>query len=75
MQAAKSGSETAMEMLLRLPDMDSSMEGWMFEYIFKESLKYEPVVSKRWVFHEARKIDNPVSREDKLASLRALIAG
>lgn len=73
-KAVKDGSETALVMLTRLPDMDCDMKGWIFEYAFEDLLRSEPMISRRWVFKEARKIDNPVSLEDKMAHLKAEIA-
>ena len=45
--------------------MDSSFQGWLFEYKFEPLLENEPIVSRRWVFSRAHFIDNPVSSEEK----------
>ncbi|PMD19642.1 hypothetical protein NA56DRAFT_705352 [Hyaloscypha hepaticicola] len=56
-QAAKTGSEAAMEMLIRLPSMNAVFSGWLLEYEFAEELKDEFLLSRRWVFRQAKKID------------------
>jgi hypothetical protein len=73
-QAAKNGSEAAMEMLIRLPDMNAVFSGWLLEYEFAEELKDELLLSRRWVFKQARKIDGPGTVEEKRESLERLIA-
>jgi hypothetical protein len=45
--------------------MDSSFQGWLFEYKFEPLLENEPIFSRRWVFSRAHFIDNPVSSEEK----------
>jgi hypothetical protein len=70
----RAGSEAAMEMLIALPDMNSSFSGgWMFDYQFEEALKSEPVISKRWRFRSAHKIDKPCSVEAKRARVELLL--
>jgi hypothetical protein len=73
-QAAKNGSEAAMEMLIRLPDMNAVFSGWLLEYEFAEELKDEFLLSRRWVFTQARKIDGPGTVEEKREDLEQLIA-
>ena len=63
--AARRGSEAAVEMLMRLPQIDKPLTGWMFEYEFVEGLKEEPVISSRWTFKEARNIANPGTLDEK----------
>jgi hypothetical protein len=64
--AVRDGSEAAMEMLIALPDMNSTFSGgWMLDYQFEEALKYEPVINKRWRFRSAHKIDMPCTVEEK----------
>ncbi len=48
---------------MKLPSRDASLSGWLFEYKFEELLKDEPIVSRRWVFNEARCIDDPSTLE------------
>jgi hypothetical protein len=74
MQAAKNGSEAAMEMLIRLPDINAAIFGWLFEYEFEESLKDELLISRRWVFKRARNIQEPRTAEKKRESLEGFIA-
>jgi hypothetical protein len=73
-QAAKNGSEAAMEMLIRLPSMNVVFSGWLLEYEFAEELKDELLLSRRWVFKQARKIDGPSTMEEKRKGLERLIA-
>jgi hypothetical protein len=45
--AVRAGSEAAMEMLIALPDMNSSMNGgWLFDYQYEEALSSNPVIGK-----------------------------
>lgn len=46
-QAAKNGSEAAMEMLIRLPKMNAVFSGWLLKYEFAEELKDEFLLSRR----------------------------
>ncbi|KAE8446264.1 hypothetical protein EG329_012350 [Mollisiaceae sp. DMI_Dod_QoI] len=62
-EAAQRRSAPAKEMLMKLPSRDASLSGWLFEYKFEELLKDEPIVSRRWVFNEARCIDDPSTLE------------
>jgi hypothetical protein len=64
-EAARNGSETAMEMIVRLPDMNELVKGWLFDYEFESLLMDEPVVSRRWKFRGAYKIDRPLTSEVK----------
>ena len=63
-----------MEILMRLPSMSAEFKGWLFEYEFEESLKNEPLLSRRWVFKEARKIEEPGTVVEKKEGLVKLIA-
>jgi len=63
-----------MEMLIRLPGMDSTFSGgWLFDYEFEELLQFESIVSKRWRFRSAYSIDSPVSEQDKKNGLEELV--
>jgi hypothetical protein len=63
-----------MEMLMRVPESDKPLAGWMLEYEFEPLLAEEPVVSRRWVFRRARNIDNPNTAAEKRQLLKRLIA-
>jgi hypothetical protein len=54
--------------------MSAEFKGWLFEYEFEESLKDEPLLSRRWVFKEARKIEEPGTVVEKKEGLVKLIA-
>ena len=71
--AARAGSEAAMEMLINLPDMNSSPNGWLLDYEFEEAFKNEPILSKRWRFRSAHKIDAPVTAEGKRRRLELML--
>lgn len=73
-QAAKNGSESAMEMLIRFPSMNAAFAGWLLEYEFAEELKDEFLLSRRWVFRQAKKIDEPGSVEEKKEAVARLVA-
>lgn len=61
-------------MLCSLPDMNSSFSGgWLFDYRIEEHLKDLPVISKRWVFRSARKINSSTAVEEKRKKLEAFI--
>jgi len=73
-EAASNGSHVAMEMLIRLPGMDSTFNGgWLFDYEYESLLKSESIVSKRWRFRSAHNIDFPVSEQDKKNGLEELV--
>jgi hypothetical protein len=73
MKAARDGSKIAMEMLVSLPDMGASFKkGWLFDYEFDEHSKDNLVVSRRWKFRSAHKIDDPISVDDKRKCLEIL---
>lgn len=64
--AVREGSEAAMDMLVCLPDMNSTFNsGWLFDYVFEPTLKDSPIVGKRWRFRSAHKIDQPCTVEEK----------
>ncbi|KAF4625373.1 hypothetical protein G7Y89_g12795 [Cudoniella acicularis] len=64
--AVRNGSEAAMELLISLPDMNSSFTGgWLFDYQNEPTLAHELVKSKRWRYRSAHKIDAPVTTEAK----------
>jgi hypothetical protein len=74
MKAARNGSRIAMEMLVSLPDMVASFKtGWLFDYEFDEHSKDNLVVSKRWKFRSAHKIDELILVEDKRKCLEILL--
>jgi hypothetical protein len=74
MELARNGSKIAMEMLVSLPDMDASFtKGWLFNYEFDKHSKGNLVVSRRWKFRSAHKIDDPISAEDKRKCLGILL--
>jgi hypothetical protein len=63
-----------MEILMRLPSMSAEFKGWLFEFEFEELLKDGPLLSRRWVFKEARKIEEPGTMAGKKEGLVKLIA-
>jgi hypothetical protein len=74
MRAARSGSKIAMEMLVSLPDMGASFnKGWLFDDEFEKHSKGNLVVSRRWKFRSAHKIDDPISVEDRRKCLEILL--
>jgi len=74
MEAVRNGSEAAMEMLIALPDANSSFNGGLlFDYEFEEALKDSLVVSRRWRFRSAHKIDAPVTVEGKRKRLELML--
>jgi hypothetical protein len=63
-----------MEMLIALPDMNSTFNGgWLFEYQFEDKLENELVEAKRWRFRSAHKIDSPVDDEGKRKRVELLL--
>ena len=73
-EAVRNGSEAAMEMLIALPDANSSFNGgWLFDYEFEEALKDSFVVSQRWRFRSAHKIDAPCTVERKRKRLELML--
>jgi len=63
-----------MEMLIALPDMNSSFAGgWLLDYKYEDALQNEPVVAKRWRFRSAHKIDAPVDNEGKKRRLELML--
>lgn len=73
--AVRGGSKVALDMLVALPDMDSSFQGaWLFDYEFEESLKGHPVIGKRWRFRASYDINNPISVDEKREKLEALLS-
>ena len=74
MEAVRNGSEAAMEMLIALPDANSSFNGgWLFDYEFEEALKDSFIVSQRWRFRTAHKIDAPLTVEGKREHLELML--
>ena len=73
-QAAKNGSESAMEMLIRLPSVNAAFSGWLLEYEFAEELKDEFLLSRRWVFKQAKNIDDPGTVKEKREEVERLVA-
>jgi hypothetical protein len=73
-EAAKNGSETAIEMLVRLPDRNELVKGWLFDYEFEWALKDEPVVSRRWKFRGAYKIGKPLTPVVKREKIDRILA-
>lgn len=71
--AAKNGSDAAMEMLIRLPSMNAAFSGWLLEYEFEELLKDQQLISRRWVFKQARKTEDPGTVEEKRETLRRFV--
>jgi hypothetical protein len=72
--AVRDGSEAAMEMLITLPDMNSSFKGgWLFDYQFEDALKDNLAVSKRWRFRSAHKIDALATIEAKRYRLELML--
>lgn len=64
--AVREGSEAAMDMLVCLPDMNSTFNGgWLFDYVFEPALEDSPIKAKRWRFRSAHKIDQPCTVEEK----------
>jgi hypothetical protein len=63
-----------MEMLVRLPDRDGLVKGWLFDYEFECLLMDEPVVSRRWKFRGAYKIDEPLTTEMKRERIERILA-
>ena len=63
-------------MLMRLPSPDSPLSGWMFEYQPEAPLAIidEPIISRRWTFKEARKIEAPMIEEEKRQLVESLLA-
>ena len=69
--AAKRGSSVALDILVKLPEKDGGFKGgWLFNYEFDELSKDDPVVSNRWKFRSAHRIDKPMSDEDKRGALK-----
>jgi len=63
-----------MEMLTRIPDMNSTSDGgWLFEYQEEPLLKDEPVVSHRWRLRSSHKINAPVTVEGKRHRLELML--
>ncbi|CZR51001.1 uncharacterized protein PAC_00876 [Phialocephala subalpina] len=74
MSAGSAGSEVALQMLVALPDKDSSFRGgWLFDYRFEPALKHHPILSKRWRFRGSYKIDKPVSAQEKRVKLEPML--
>ncbi|TVY81086.1 hypothetical protein LSUE1_G003165 [Lachnellula suecica] len=72
--AARKGSQAAMQMLTNLPDMKSSFEGgWLFDYQFEEALRTERILSRRWTFRSAHRINLPVTEKEKRQRVGLLI--
>jgi hypothetical protein len=63
-----------MEMLVRLPDINGLVKGWLFDYEFESLLIDEPVVSRRWKFRGAYKIDEPLTPEMKKEKIERSLA-
>jgi hypothetical protein len=55
--------------------MKAAFSGWLLEYEFAQELKDEFLLSRRWVFRQARKIDGPSSVEEKREAVERLVAG
>lgn len=67
-------SEAAMEMLVRLPDMNAMLGGgWLFDYQPEPTLASHPIESMRWRFRSAHKIDSPVSTQGKRLRLQLML--
>lgn len=63
-----------MEMLVNLPDMNSKSDGgWLFEYEFDPASKDDPIISRRWRFKSAHKIDAPVTVEQKQQRIQLML--
>jgi hypothetical protein len=63
-----------MEMLIRLPSMNAAFAGRLLEYEFAEELKDEFLLSRRWVFRQAKKIDEPGTVKEKRVAVERLVA-
>ncbi|KUJ22701.1 uncharacterized protein LY89DRAFT_763175 [Mollisia scopiformis] len=64
--AAGNGSEAALDMLVAIPDKDSSCKGgWLFEYEFDSTLKNHAIVSKRWRFRGSYLVEKPVAADER----------
>jgi len=65
-----------MEMLIKLPDRDSSFNGgWLFDYETDEDFKDDFVVSNGWRFYSAYKIDEQISSEEKRRGIKLKLMG
>jgi len=70
-EAAKRGSAIALEILVRLPEKRFRFNGgWLFDYEFDELARNDPVLSNRWKFRSAHRIDRPVSDKEKRRFLK-----
>lgn len=63
--AARDSCEDTIDMLTKLPDMKAVTTGWLIDYQYEPALQHEPVISKRWRFRSAHKIDSPATVEQK----------
>jgi hypothetical protein len=70
--AARNGSESAMEILIKLPDRRSPCKvGWLFDY---ESNSEEENLSCRWAFRSAHNINDAlVTSEEKRRKIEHMI--
>ncbi|KAI0101503.1 hypothetical protein GGR51DRAFT_330816 [Nemania sp. FL0031] len=87
-EAARNGSEAAIDMLVALPDREASSKGgWLFEYSTIDRSTYpaesthgyglveaqNPVKSRRWAYRSAHRVDSPEDATTKRESIRAAL--
>jgi hypothetical protein len=68
------GSETAMEMLVRLPGVNESVKVCLFDYEFESLLMDEPAAPRRRKFGGAYKIDEPLTPETRWEKFKRILA-
>ncbi|KAE8448376.1 hypothetical protein EG329_009620 [Mollisiaceae sp. DMI_Dod_QoI] len=74
MGAAWAGSQAALDMLVALPDKDSSSQGgWLFDYEFEPTLKNHSFIAKRWRFRGSYNINKPISADEKRRSFKEML--
>jgi hypothetical protein len=54
---ARNGSEVASNLFITLPDPNSAVSGWLFEFRQEELLKDHAIASRRWIFRSADDVD------------------
>jgi hypothetical protein len=56
-ETARNGSEVASNLFITLPDPNSAVSGWLFEFRQEELLKDHAIASRRWIFRSADDVD------------------